>query len=109
MVELAKHLAQHPMVHRVDLLTRLIQAPQVAEEYGEAEECILKTDGEYGGAYIVRLAAGDPKVYIPKEELWPHVRECVHPQKSSNRLGFVEIVLAVLCVVASFILLRVGS
>ena len=28
------------------------------------EECILKGDGEMGGAYIVRLPAGDSDVYL---------------------------------------------
>jgi hypothetical protein len=32
--------------------------------------------GEFGGAYIRRVAAGDPAVYLPKEALWPHIREC---------------------------------
>ena len=39
---------------------------QVADDYGQPEECILKGDSEYelGGAYIVRLPCGDPKVYL---------------------------------------------
>lgn len=37
---------------------------QVSPEYGQAEECILKGDGEMGGAFIVRLPAGDSKVYL---------------------------------------------
>lgn len=37
---------------------------QVSPEYGQAEECILKGDGDMGGAFIVRLPAGDPKVYL---------------------------------------------
>ena len=28
-----------------------------------------------GGAYIVRLAAGNPEVYLRKELLWPYIRE----------------------------------
>lgn len=75
-VELAKTLSHHPMVHRVDLLTRLIKDPAVDASYGEEEECMLDGQGEYGGAYIVRVKAGDPAVYLPKESLWPHVREC---------------------------------
>ena len=35
MVELARALAQHPAVYRVDLLTRLIQDPNVDSTYGE--------------------------------------------------------------------------
>ena len=36
----------------------------MSPEYGQPEECILKGDGEMGGAYIVRLPAGDPKTYL---------------------------------------------
>jgi sucrose-phosphate synthase len=75
-VELAKTLSQHPMVHRVDLLTRLVQDPQVHEDYGAEEEQIGEGAGEFGGSYIRRVRAGNPLVYLPKEQLWPHVREC---------------------------------
>ena len=64
MVELARALAQHPAVYRVDLLTRLIKDPKVDPSYGEPEECILQSDGKLGGAYIVRLAAGPSDVYL---------------------------------------------
>lgn len=78
MVELARTLAHHPMVYRVDLLTRLIEDPAVAPDYGLAEERLSEDDGNGSlrGAYIVRVPAGDPKVYLPKEQLWPHIREC---------------------------------
>jgi hypothetical protein len=36
----------------------------VSPDYGVEEECILKGDGEMGGAYIVRVPAGDSKVYL---------------------------------------------
>lgn len=65
------------MVHRVDLMTRLIKDPRVDASYGEESEVLLKGAGKMGGAYIVRMAAGNSEEYIPKEELWPHVRECV--------------------------------
>ncbi|KAK9809313.1 hypothetical protein WJX73_004061 [Symbiochloris irregularis] len=76
-VELARALAQHPVVYRVDLLTRLIKDPQVDKEYGQSEECLYRSEqsGSLGGAYIVRLPAGKPEVYIRKEQLWPHLRE----------------------------------
>ena len=65
MVELARALAQHPAVYRVDLLTRQIQDPQVDKEYGEAEECLYSGSlGGLGGAYIVRLPCGKPKEYL---------------------------------------------
>ena len=75
-VELAKTMSHHPMVHRVDLLTRLIEDPAVDDSYGVEEECMHEGQGEFGGAYIIRVKAGDPSVYLPKESLWPHVREC---------------------------------
>ena len=37
---------------------------QVSPDYGVEEECILKGDGEMGGAYIVRVPAGDSKIYL---------------------------------------------
>ena len=66
MVELARAIAQHPAVYRVDLLTRLIQDPNVDPSYGEPEECIWKAPDEkgLGGAYIERLACGPPKKYL---------------------------------------------
>ncbi|KAH7619458.1 putative sucrose-phosphate synthase 1 [Nannochloris sp. 'desiccata'] len=74
-VELARAMALHPAVHRVDLLTRLIRDPRVDPEYGVEEECIVKGRGDNGGAYIVRLPCGPTNQYINKESLWPHVRE----------------------------------
>ncbi|KAK9919093.1 hypothetical protein WJX75_009336 [Coccomyxa subellipsoidea] len=76
-VELARALAQHPAVFRVDLLTRLIQDPAVDPTYGEPEEVLWKAPDDHGmgGAYIVRLPCGPPKTYLRKEKLWPHIRE----------------------------------
>jgi sucrose-phosphate synthase len=77
-VELARALARHPAVHRVDLLTRLVADPSVSPDYAEPEELLSTAEGrvgELGGAYIVRLPAGDPRVYLRKEKLWPHIRE----------------------------------
>lgn len=74
-VELARAMALHPAVHRVDLLTRLIRDPRVDPEYGQEEECLARGRGDMGGAYIVRLPCGPTERYIPKEQLWPHVRE----------------------------------
>jgi sucrose-phosphate synthase len=76
-VELARAMALHPAVHRVDLLTRLIRDPRVDPEYGVEEECISREGREkdLGGAYIVRLPCGPVHKYVHKEALWPHVRE----------------------------------
>jgi len=99
-VELARALAAHPAVHRVDLLTRLVADPAVAPSYSVPAECIappkpthrgagggadgggdaapppLQAPGPAsGGAYIIRLPCGPPSKYLRKERLWPHVRE----------------------------------
>ncbi|GMH33769.1 hypothetical protein BSKO_01603 [Bryopsis sp. KO-2023] len=74
-VELARALSEHPAVHRVDLLTRMIKSPDVDKDYGVPEECIKPGEGKAGGAFIVRLPCGPVEKYIRKEELWPHVRE----------------------------------
>ncbi len=65
-VELARALAEHPDVERVDLLTRQVIDPKVDRDYAEPEEKI----GE--GAYIIRLPAG-PRRYFRKEVLWPYL------------------------------------
>ncbi|MDH5592975.1 MAG: HAD-IIB family hydrolase [Gammaproteobacteria bacterium] len=67
-VELARALAAHPDVERVDLLTRRIIDSKVDSDYANPLE-------ELGpGAHIVRLDCG-PKRYLRKEVLWPHM-EC---------------------------------
>lgn len=88
-VELARALADHPAVHRVDLLTRMIKDPSVDEEYGEPEECIQKGKGKAGGAYIIRMPCGPVTKYIRKEELWPHTREF-----ADNGIQYVETIQA---------------
>lgn len=53
-----------------------VQDEKVGEEYGHEEEQLVAGHGKRGGAYIRRVKAGNPAVYLPKEALWPHVREC---------------------------------
>ena len=65
-VELARALAAHPRVARVDLLTRKVIDPKVDEDYARPEEKI----GE--GAYIIRIPCG-PRRYLRKEVLWPYL------------------------------------
>ncbi|MDH5299910.1 MAG: glycosyltransferase [Gammaproteobacteria bacterium] len=65
-VELARALAQLPAVGRVDLVTRRVVDPQVAEDYGEPLEELGPT------AKIVRISAG-PDGYIAKEQIWDHL------------------------------------
>jgi sucrose-phosphate synthase len=65
-VELARALAACEEVARVDLLTRLVDDPQVSADYAVPIEALD------GGARIVRIAAG-PAGYIAKEQLWEHI------------------------------------
>ena len=65
-VEVARALAEHPDVARVDLLTRRVIDAKVDNDYAEPEERI----GE--GAYIIRVPAG-PRRYFRKEVLWPYL------------------------------------
>ena len=63
-VELARALAQHPAVFRVDLLTRRIKDPKVDPEYSQDEECIYAAGGGMGGAFICRLPCGNESIYL---------------------------------------------
>jgi sucrose-phosphate synthase len=65
-VELAKALAEHPLVERVALVTRRIVDSSVDPSYAESVEPLAKN------AQIVRIEAG-PEAYIRKEELWDHL------------------------------------
>jgi sucrose-phosphate synthase len=65
-VELAKALANQPAVGRVDLLTRLVDDPDVNQDYAQPLEDLGN------GARIVRIEAG-PRGYLPKEALWEHL------------------------------------
>ncbi|WJW74296.1 HAD family hydrolase [Thiohalobacter sp. IOR34] len=67
-VELARALARHPEVARVDLLTRRIEDPELSADYARPIEPLAE------GARIVRIDAG-PGGYIPKEALWDHLDE----------------------------------
>jgi sucrose-phosphate synthase len=69
-IELARALAKHSNVEKVDLLTRLIEDPNLSEDYAQPEEDL----GD--GARIVRLPCG-PKRYLRKELLWPHLDQAV--------------------------------
>lgn len=65
-VELAKALARHPDVGRVDLLTRQVFDAKVSEDYAEPMETLSDK------ASIVRLPCG-PRRYLRKEVLWPYL------------------------------------
>lgn len=82
-LDLAKALAEHPEVGKVDLLTRLIQDPDVGADYAEPEEKLSEK------ARIIRVPCG-PKRYMRKETLWPHldqmVDRCLHYLRQQGRL-----------------------
>lgn len=65
-VDLAKSLAVHADVERVDLVTRLVDDPAVSDDYARPIEVL----GEQ--CDIVRIEAGPPE-YVPKEQLWDHL------------------------------------
>lgn len=82
-LDLAKALAEHPHVGKVDLMTRLIEDPKVSADYAQPEETL--TDK----ARIIRFPCG-PKRYLRKETLWPHldqmVDRCLHYLRQQGRL-----------------------
>ncbi len=65
-IELARALIDHPGIDRVDLVTRLIDAPDVDDDYAQPVEPIAP------GVSIVRIRCG-PDRYLRKELLWPHL------------------------------------
>ncbi|NJD07244.1 MAG: HAD-IIB family hydrolase [Methylococcaceae bacterium] len=69
-LELARALGSHPVVRKVDLLTRLIEDPAVGPDYAEPEETLGPN------ARILRLPFG-PKRYLRKELLWNHLDQLV--------------------------------
>ncbi len=69
-VELARALGESPGVGRVDLLTRRIGDPAVANDYGQESEPL----GD--NSQIIRLPAG-PDDYLRKELLWDHLDSLV--------------------------------
>lgn len=66
-LDLARALARHPRVARVDLVTRQIFDPEVGPDYAEEVEGL-----GVEGARIVRIPFG-PRRYLRKELLWPHL------------------------------------
>jgi sucrose-phosphate synthase, putative, glycosyltransferase domain len=76
-VELARALARQPGVAAVDLFTRLIASHDVDSDYSQEIEPLG------GKARIVRIVAGPPEEYIPKEQLWDHLDSFV-----DNMLAF---------------------
>ena len=68
--ELARALGRNPRVEQVDVVTRLVEDPEVSPDYAAPRE-------ELGDrARIVRLPFG-PKRYVRKESLWNHLDQLV--------------------------------
>ena len=67
-MDLVRSLAKRPEVDQIDVVTRLVQDSNVAEDYGRSQELIVP------GARILRFAFG-PEGYLRKELLWPHLEE----------------------------------
>ncbi len=65
-VELARALANHEAVARVDLLTRRLVDDEISSDYAASQQSLAAK------ANIIRLDAG-PEAYIRKEELWDHL------------------------------------
>ncbi|GAB4265921.1 MAG: HAD-IIB family hydrolase [Methylomicrobium sp.] len=65
-VDLARALARQHSVERVDLVTRLVDDPEMDGDYRQAFEALDD------GAQVVRIPAG-PEGYIRKEELWDYL------------------------------------
>lgn len=82
-VELAKALGRHAAVGQIDLLTRLVEDPQVAPDYAVPEEPLADN------VRILRLPCG-PRRYLRKESLWPHldqmVDRCLHYLRQQGKL-----------------------
>lgn len=69
-IELARALGRHARVEQVDVLTRLVEDPDVSPDYAVESEDL----GER--ARLVRLPFG-PKRYLRKEILWNHLDQMV--------------------------------
>lgn len=82
-LDLAKALAEHPQVEKVELMTRLIEDPNISPDYALPQEQLSEK------ARIIRFPCG-PKRYMRKETLWPHldqmVDRCLHYLRQQGRL-----------------------
>lgn len=69
-VELARALGEHSDVEQVNLITRLVDDPGVADSYQQPTERLSAC------AQIIRLPFA-PRRYLRKEVLWPHLDQLV--------------------------------
>lgn len=83
-IELARALGRNPAVERVDLLTRLIENPDISSDYSQAEEKLGPK------SRIIRLPFGPTRRYLRKEVLWKHldhlVDRCLHYLRGRKKL-----------------------
>lgn len=85
-LELAREFAEQSNVREVELLTRQIVDPKVADDYAQLEEPIAKN------AKIVRIPFG-PKRYLRKESLWPYLEMFIDQTLSHfKRNGLPDII-----------------
>ncbi|MCP3870664.1 MAG: glycosyltransferase [Gammaproteobacteria bacterium] len=81
-VEVMQAIASRPDVAQVDLLTRLVDDPDVSSDYAVPIELLDE------GVRIVRIEAG-PRGYRPKETLWDHLDtfadNCIRFIQDQNR------------------------
>ncbi len=78
-VELCRALADMPDIGQVDLFTRQVAAPEVDADYGRDTEALADK------TRIVRLQAGPPAEYLPKEQLWDYLDGFV-----DNMINFIR-------------------
>ena len=78
-VELARALGEREDVERVDLVTRLVEDPQVSPDYAEPVEQMC------GKSRIVRIRCGE-QGYLRKEMLWDSLESF-----SDNVLGYLKL------------------
>lgn len=69
-VELARALGEHSDVEQVNLITRLVDDPSIADSYQQPTERLSAC------AQIIRLPFA-PRRYLRKEVLWPHLDQLV--------------------------------
>ncbi len=85
-LELAAELGRRPEIARVDLITRQVVDPRVADDYGQLEEPINEK------ARIVRIPFG-PRRYLRKEALWPYLEVFIDQMVARyRRIGVPDLI-----------------
>ena len=105
-MDLVRSLAKRPEVEQVDVVTRLIQDPNVASDYGCPQELIVP------GARILRVPFG-PQGYLRKELLWPFLEELAdrlvqHLRRPGQRVDWLHAHYADAGLVGALVSRRLG-